>query len=67
MLHSLSLFRVTTRVTCLTLYAPLIVSFKGYYTCRLPGALAGLGNTTVSVHILNTTMIGEHETIKVLS
>ena len=35
------------------------VHCQGYYTCRLPGDLAALGNTTVSVHILNTTMTGE--------
>ena len=30
---------------------------KGSYTCRLPRLLAELGNTSVSVHILNKTLL----------
>ena len=43
-------------VSNLTLYKASLQD-KGDYSCRLPGGLAVLGNSTVAtVHILNTTL-----------
>ena len=43
-------------VSNLTLYKASLQD-KGDYSCRLPGGLAALGNSTVAtVHILNTTL-----------
>ena len=43
-------------VSELTLYRASLQD-KGDYVCRLPGSLAGLGNSSVAtVHILNTTL-----------